>query len=89
MARKPDVFQKIVDKLVSGSFPSDELLITKAEAVCLLRRYHARVRRLVKKYQRFYQGMAHARDRIGNDPYEFDMKCEAITNIIQELDRIK
>lgn len=50
--KQTDRFEKVVDKLVHGSYNTDEMLVTKHEAVLLLRRQHRAAIMLVKQLRK-------------------------------------
>jgi hypothetical protein len=54
MVRKPDVFQIMIFDVVKYHDPGWKDKMTTAQALMLLRRYHARVRRMVAVYAKTY-----------------------------------
>ena len=59
------------------------------EVQTLLRRHHAKIRRMVRRYQRSYQASAHACVKIdGLNPECWDMRIDACYDILAALDRM-
>lgn len=75
MSRKPDVFERMVRESARDAFGhSEDVDLLTCWASNLLRRYHARVRRMVKKELAYL------------NPSAYDY---AVKHIIYKLDRLK